>query len=136
MKAEGTFEVVSTTPTELVPPMEQIEVGLPVGVMTFVKEYAGKVEGRSATVFVAAYDMASGVGSYVAMESFEGSLAGTEGGFVYTHAATTTGGGREAEFFTIVPGSGSGALATIRGGGGMAIEDDGTHRIWFDYDLG
>jgi Protein of unknown function (DUF3224) len=135
MRAEGTFDVVTTTPAELVPPPEPIEVGLPVGVMTFVKEYAGEVAGRSATVFVAAYDMGSGVGSYVAMESFAGSLAGTDGGFAYAHAATTTGGGREDEFFTIVPSSGSGGLATIRGAGGMRIEEDGTHRIWFDYEL-
>jgi hypothetical protein len=38
--------------------------------------------------------------------------------------------------FRIVPSSGTGLLAGIRGTGGMAIDADGTHRIWFDYDLG
>ncbi|WP_324615422.1 DUF3224 domain-containing protein [Streptomyces sp. NRRL S-920] len=38
-------------------------------------------------------------------------------------------------FVVIVPGSGTGELAGITGTGGIAIDPDGTHRIWFDYDL-
>lgn len=51
------------------------------------------------------------------------------------HSATTSGSDRTAEFFTIVPSSGTGELAGIVGAGGMAIDADGTHRIWFDYQL-
>ncbi|MEU7606950.1 DUF3224 domain-containing protein [Streptomyces sp. NPDC041003] len=32
--------------------------------------------------------------------------------------------------------SGTGELAGIAGAGGMAVDADGTHRIWFDYQLG
>lgn len=135
MRAEGTFTVTSTVPAEVVPPPEPIEVGLPIGTMTFTKDYAGDVTGRSATIFTAAYDMKTGVGTYVAMEAFEGALGGTHGGFAYVHSATTQGGGRENELFAIVPSSGSGDLAGIAGGGGMAIDEDGTHRVWFDYEL-
>ncbi|WP_326699914.1 DUF3224 domain-containing protein [Streptomyces sp. NBC_01754] len=35
-----------------------------------------------------------------------------------------------------MPTSGTGAPAGISGGGGMAVDADGTHRVWFDYDLG
>ncbi|WP_317445125.1 DUF3224 domain-containing protein [Streptomyces collinus] len=35
-----------------------------------------------------------------------------------------------------MPGSGTGALTGIRGAGGLAVEADGTHRIWFDYEVG
>ncbi|MGG2465044.1 DUF3224 domain-containing protein [Streptomyces sp. RGM 3693] len=35
-----------------------------------------------------------------------------------------------------VPGSGTGELVGITGVGGIAVDPDGTHRIWFDYDLG
>ncbi len=35
----------------------------------------------------------------------------------------------------MVPASGTGALAGITGTGGLRIDDDGTHRVWLDYDL-
>ena len=49
--------------------------------------------------------------------------------------ALTREGQSGSEFFVIVPTSGKGELAGITGTGGMAIDDDGTHRIWFDYEL-
>ena len=58
------------------------------------------------------------------------------GSFNFVHSATTSGSNRTAEFFTIVPSSGTGELAGISGAGGMAVDADGTHRIWFDYQLG
>ena len=35
----------------------------------------------------------------------------------------------------IVPTSGTGAPAGISGSGGMAVDADGTHRIWLTYAL-
>ncbi len=135
MRTEGTFSVTDTIPTTLEPAPNQHEVGAPVGVLTFTKEYAGNVAGRSTTIFVAAYDQSTGVGTYVAMETFDGSLGDANGGFAFAHSATTHGADRQDELCVIVPGSGVGDLAGIHGGGGMAIDEDGTHRIWFDYDL-
>ena len=51
------------------------------------------------------------------------------------HSATTTGSDRRYELFVIVPGSGVGDLAAISGGGGMSVDEDDTHRVWFDYQL-
>ena len=134
MRASGTFKVIAFTPTELAPePI--VATGLPVGVSTMEKNYEGEVAGRSATLFTAAFDQASGVGTYVAMESFEGTVDGRTGAFNFAHSATTGGTDRSDEFFTIVPTSGTGGLAGIRGSGGMAIDADGTHRIWFEYEL-
>lgn len=113
-----------------------IATGLPVGVARIEKQFEGEVAGRSATLFTAAFDQTTGIGTYVAMESFEGSLNGAEGAFNFAHSATTSGTDRTAEFFTIVPASGTGALAGITGAGGLAIDEDGTHRMWFDYELG
>ncbi|GHG93987.1 hypothetical protein GCM10018780_16930 [Streptomyces lanatus] len=121
-------------PTEL-KPEPAVATGLPVGVATMEKQFEGDVVGRSATLFTAAYDQSTGVGTYVAMESFEGSLQGREGAFNFVHSATTSGSDRTAEFFTIVPSSGTGELAGITGGGGLAVDVDGTHRIWFEYGL-
>jgi hypothetical protein len=134
MRADGTFTVKAFVPTELVPE-PAVPTGLPVGVATIEKHFEGEVTGRSATLFTAAYDQTTGVGTYVAMESFEGSLNGRAGAFNFAHSATTSGSDRTAAFFTIVPSSGTGELTGISGGGGIAVDADGTHRVWFDYDL-
>ncbi|MEV8087532.1 DUF3224 domain-containing protein [Streptomyces nigra] len=135
MRATATFTVKAFVPTEL-KPEPAVTTGVPVGVATMEKTFEGDVVGRSATLFTAAFDQATGVGTYVAMESFEGSVQGREGAFNFVHSATTSGSDRTAEFFTIVPSSGTGDLAGITGAGGLAVDADGTHRIWFDYDLG
>lgn len=135
MRADGTFTVASFVPAELTPPPPEVTVGVPVGVATMDKRYDGGVTGRSATIFTSAFDMATGTGTYVAVESFEGNLDGAAGSFVYVHSATTTSQNRQDEHFLIVPGSGTAGLAGISGGGGMAVDADGTHRVWFDYDL-
>ncbi|MEU5595089.1 DUF3224 domain-containing protein [Streptomyces sp. NPDC020298] len=134
MRAAGTFTVSDFAPTGLTP-APAVTTGLPVGVATMEKRFEGEVSGRSATLFTAAFDQATGVGTYVAMESFEGALHGRGGAFNFVHSATTSGGDRTAEFFTIVPSSGTGELAGISGTGGIAIDTDGTHRIWLDYSL-
>lgn len=136
MHANGEFRVETFEPTSLSPSGSEIETGLPVGVAVMLKHYEGEVEGRSATVFTAAFDQARGVGTYVAMESFEGSLNGTRGAFNFVHSATTSGSDRLDEHFAIVPASGAGGLTGIAGTGGLTVDEDGTHRIWFEYELG
>ncbi|MGW4270996.1 DUF3224 domain-containing protein [Streptomyces seoulensis] len=133
MRASGTFDVTEFTPAPV--PAPPVETAVPVGVATMSKEYAGEVVGRSATLFTAAFDQSTATGTYVAMESFEGSLHGRTGCFNFAHSATTSGESRESEFFVLVPGSGTGELSGITGTGGIAIDPDGTHRVWFDYAL-
>jgi hypothetical protein len=132
MRATGTFEVANFTPAP-VPPGD-VKTAVPVGVATMTKTFAGEVSGRSTTLFTAAYDQATGVGTYVAMESFEGSIGGLEGAVNFAHSATTLGDNREAEFFVIVPGSGTGDLVGLVGTGGLSVDPDGVHRVWFDYE--
>ncbi|MCX5401650.1 DUF3224 domain-containing protein [Streptomyces sp. NBC_00102] len=134
MRASGTFKVVNFSPTSL--PSPAIDTAMPVGVATMDKQYEGEVAGRSATLFTAAFDQSTGTGTYVAMDSFEGVLHDRAGAFNFAHSATTLGEGREGEFFVVVPASGTGELAGITGTGGIAVDADGTHRIWFDYELG
>ncbi|WP_027347198.1 DUF3224 domain-containing protein [Hamadaea tsunoensis] len=134
MRADGTFQVTSFIPTSVTsePP---IETALPVGVSTMEKQYAGQITGRSATLFTAAFDQSAGVGTYLAMESFQGTVQGRTGAFNFVHSASTSGSDRSNEFFAIVAGSGTAELSGITGGGGMTVDPDGTHRIWFDYSL-
>ncbi|MFD7816148.1 DUF3224 domain-containing protein [Streptomyces sp. NPDC059785] len=135
MRATATFTVTTFVPAD-VKSEPAVPTGLPVGVATMEKRFEGEeLSGRSATLFTAAFDQSTGVGTYVAMESFEGSVQGREGAFNFVHSATTTGSDRTAEFFTIVPSSGTGELAGISGTGGITVDTDGTHRIWFDCQL-
>ncbi|MFE3026104.1 DUF3224 domain-containing protein [Nocardia tengchongensis] len=134
MRATGTFSVKSFTPTDITPD-PAVATGLPVGLSKMEKQFEGEVAGRSATLFTAAFDQAQGIGTYLAMESFEGALNGQAGAFNFVHAASTTGTDRSDGFFAIVPGSGTGALTGITGKGDIAIDADGTHHIWFEYEL-
>src|SRR6201996_7250349 len=118
MRANGTFSVKSFNPA-LISQEPAVTTALPVGVATLEKSYAGDVAGRSVTLFTSAFDQATGVGTYVAMESFEGSVGGREGAFSFVHSASTAGPDRSAEFFAIVASSGTGELAGITGDGGL-----------------
>ena len=132
MIAEGTFEVSDFTPGDTV---AAIVTALPTGHSTMRKTYSGAVDGHSLTQFSAAFDQARGVGTYVALESFEGTLDGRSGAFNFLHSASTTGSDRTDYVGRIVPESGTGELATIAGQAELRIDPDGTHVIRFDYTL-
>ena len=135
MKASSTFTVKGFTPTDVVP-SPPVTTGPPVLVATMEREFEGEIIGHSATLFNAAFDQATGVGTYMAMESFEGSLHGREGAFKFVHSAATSGNDRNNEFFLIVPCSGTRELAGITGIGRISIDSDATHRLWIEYELG
>ena len=135
MITEGTFTVTGFDEVLLPEEAQPVSTALAVGVATMGKEYAGGVAGRSTTLFTSAFDPERGVGTYVAMESFEGSLDGRTGSFNYAHAASTHGTDRYDEYLVIVPSSGTGELAGIAGRGAIAVDADGTHRVRFEYTL-
>jgi len=133
MRIYGTFKPQDFRPTAI-KPAANIQTGLPTGISTMEKLFFGAIEGRSATLFCSAFDPTSGKGAYCAMESFEGSLNGKRGNFNFIHSAATSGKDRSNEFFSIVSGSGTDELFGISGSGGMSIDPDGAHHIWFDVD--
>lgn len=133
VKTECTFTVESFEPVDWVP---EITTGLATGHAHLTKTYTGGLVGRSITQFSSSFDAERGFGTYLALESFEGTLDGKSGAFNYAHSATTDGSpDRLHEFFLIVPSSGSGELAGLSGTGKMIIDDDGTHRLEIDYTL-
>jgi Protein of unknown function (DUF3224) len=134
MRSTCTFSVTDFTPVEWSP---EVTTGLATGHAHLVKAYDGAISGRSVTQFSYAFDGETNIGTYVAMESFAGSVDGRDGTFNFAHSATTLGGPeRLHELFVIVPGSGTGELVGITGSGALVIDEDGTHRIDLDYDLG
>ena len=134
MEARATFSSKNFKPTDLTPTPE-ITTGLPVSISSMEKSYTGAIDGISSTAFTAAFDQASRRGSYIAMESFKGTVNGVEGSFNFIHSASTTGIDRADEFFCIVGGSGTDGLKGISGSGGITIDIDATHHIWLNYHL-
>jgi Protein of unknown function (DUF3224) len=135
MRATGTFTVTAFNPTS-VAPQTDIKTALAVGVAVIDKAFSGEIAGRSSTIFTSAFDQAKGIGTYVALESFEGTVDGREGTFNFVHSASTSGSDRTAEHFAIVPSSGTGQLDGISGSGSLEIDADGTHRVWLEYEAG
>ena len=133
MLSTSTFTTSDFDVTDYVP---DVTTALPTGHLRMRKTYAGDVAGRSVTQFTSAFDQDSGVGTYVAMESFEGTVAGRRGTFNFVHAASTTGTDRANEYSLIVPGSGTDELTGIEGTVRLHIDEDGTHRMDFDHNLG
>jgi hypothetical protein len=135
VRAIAPFTVSSFVPAQITPPPADVETGRPVGLAIITKQFDGQITGTSVTLFTAAFDQAAGAGTYVAMESFEGTINGLTGTMNFAHSATTTtGDDRLAEFFTIVPGSGTGELEGITGSGGLRAEGS-EHELWFDYEM-
>ena len=133
MLSTATFTTSDVDVTDYVP---DVTTALPTGHLRMRKTYAGDVEGRSVTQFTSAFDQTSGVGTYVALESFEGTVAGRHGAFNFVHAASTSGADRANEYGLIVPGSGTEELAGIEGTVRLHVDADGTHRMDFDHNLG
>ena len=134
-RAEGQFSVAGFVPADVKPAVE-IATAMDTGVALMEKQFSGQVEGRSVTWFTGARNAESGAGSYVAFEAFEGSLNGVAGTFNFLHSASTHGDDAYGGFFAIVDASGTAGLAGITGSGGLVVDADGTHRIFFTYDLG
>lgn len=135
LSAEGTFTVTSFDAVDWTP---EIACGVPVGHARMVKEFEGDVAGRAVTQFSYAFDQDTNTGTYVALESFDGSVLGRRGACAFVHSATAIEGDettRHDEFFQIVPGSGTGDLTGITGSGAIAVDPDGTHRIRLDHRL-
>jgi hypothetical protein len=135
MQTTATFTVETFEPVDLTLPTTA--TGTPVGLARMVKQFRGGLEGRAETLFTSAFDQGKGVGTYVAMESFVGTLDGREGTLNIAHTATTDGGPeRLHEVVVIVPGSGTGELTGVGGTGRMRIDEDGTHWLELEYEIG
>ena len=82
---------------------------------------------------LSAFGTVKGSAGYVAIETFTGSLDGKAGTFVLQHSGSMRGGTPTLQV-TVVPDSGTGALAGISGT--MTIDPTGgEHRYTFDYVL-
>jgi hypothetical protein len=127
-RVEGAFDVA------LAPqPADERELGAAIGRMTLDKRFHGALEARSEGQMLAFRSGVEGSAGYVAMERVEGSLDGRVGGFVLQHSGTMERGAKHLDLH-VVPDSGSGQLAGLRGR--MEIEiTGGAHFYRFEYTL-
>ncbi|THG32869.1 DUF3224 domain-containing protein [Naasia lichenicola] len=134
MIATGNFTTSNFIPAP-VEPAAPIETGLPVGVATMIKTFTGEIDGRASTIFVSAFDPSTGVGTYMALESFEGSIGGKTGACNLLHVASTGGDDAYNQLFIIVPASGTGELAGITGTGALSVGEDDAYTVTLDYSI-
>lgn len=131
VETSGTFTVAEFVPQ---PHEELLSAGVPVGIARMRKLFNGAIEGESQTLFCSAFDPASETGTYVALDTFRGTVDGRYGGLVLAHSATTIAGGEMREaMMVIVPGSGTDALTGMSGTGAIVIDPDGTHHLRLNY---
>jgi hypothetical protein len=101
------------------------------------KTFRGGLEGESVAELLMCQadpsDLAAGAG-YVASERFEGRVDGRAGSFVMQHGGLS-GEGTPRTFGHIVPGSGTGDLAGLRGAVEIAVDADGNHQLILDCEL-
>jgi len=127
-QASGTFEV-RLQPQQL----SEGEQAAGIGRMSIDKEFAGELEGTSVGVMVAAMTAVEGSAGYVALERVTGRLQGRSGTFVLQHNGLADRGAQQLTI-SVVPDSGGGELAGLRGQ--MAIQvEEGEHRYTLEYTL-
>jgi hypothetical protein len=127
-QAKGTFEVKVT------PQPVQVDVGDPtVGRMAIAKQFTGDIQGYSKGQMLAVGTPIDGSAGYVAMERVTASVHGREGSFALQHTGTINRGNPELSI-TIVPDSGTDALAGIAGDLSIVVEN-GVHSYVLAYTL-
>ena len=124
---QGPFDVKRTA-------METIDAGgeASFGRFRFEKSFHGELDANSVVEMLSAGDPSTGSAGYVAVEHVVGTLAGREGTFMLQHNGVMDGGVGSLDL-TVVPGTGSGELAGLRGRMKIDIAEGGAHFYTFDY---
>lgn len=102
--------------------------------VTLDRTYSGALIGKSRAELLVC-QTAEGVFGYVGLDHFEGTLDGRAGSFVYQHGEMHDQGTRRP-FGFIVTGSGTGALAGLKGDVLISVSPDGSHQVKLQYTLG
>jgi hypothetical protein len=130
MHARGRFEV-KIQPQQPDNPQAQA-AGL--GRLSLDKQFHGALDARSQGEMLSSGDQATGSGAYVAIEKIDGALDGRRGSFVLVHRAVMDKGTPGNWSVDVVPDSGTGALAGLRGSMTITITG-GEHFYEFEYTL-
>lgn len=89
-----------------------------------VVTYRGDIEGEGQVEYLMVY-RPDGSATFLGLERIDGGLAGYPGSFVLQHSGSFESGTAKSTF-SVVPGSGTGKLASLRGYGEYAATDRDT----------
>lgn len=102
--------------------------------MTIDKAFEGDLEGRSYGEMLSSMGLPEGNAGYVAIERFKGSLHAKNGSFSLMHYGRMENGS-DSLVLEVVPGTGTGDLAGIKGSMLIIIDSLGRHSYIFEYDI-
>jgi hypothetical protein len=100
---------------------------------SITKTFAGDVSGAGVLEYLMCYN-ADGTAGFVGYERITGNVFGRAGSFVLKHEGTFDGSQAHSTY-TVVPNSGTGALAGIQGGGKSSVGQEDEHPMTLDLDL-
>ena len=95
------------------------------------QSYAGAIEGTSSIEYLMAYTI-QGTASFVGLERVSGTVAGQTGTFVIQHVGSFAEG-KARSSWSIVPGSGTEGLASLRGEGSYVAGHGEPAQVSFTY---
>lgn len=134
MRATCTFDVVGWDETLYDEPAD----GPRLARAMVKKVFRGDLEGKSTAELLMCQadpdDFSAGAG-YLASERVVGRLAGRDGSFVLQHGGLGGAGTPQHTFGHVVPGSGTGELAGLRGDVEISRTPEGVHTLTLDYAL-
>jgi hypothetical protein len=125
--ATGKITVRTYEPT----PYDQLPEGPVLSRIHVEEEFSGDIEGIGVVEFLQA-QVAQDAASFVGLERLSGRLGGRSGTFVLEDHGTLRGTTVSGDWF-VVPGSGTGELAGLRGEGGFTAELGHGADISLDY---
>lgn len=130
MEAKCTFDVTEWKPS----PGDAPEEGPALTRVAIRKKFQGELDGESVGegLFCGLSDPEAGAG-YVVSERVTGALAGRSGTFVLQHGGVMGPGMAPRSFGNVVPGSGTGELAGLRGEMEISRTEDGVHVLALCY---
>lgn len=128
MNVTGTFEVKMTRE----PPYDVVD-GVALGRAQIEKRFEGALDAVGSVNMLSAGTAVQGSAAYSAIERVTGELLGKRGSFVLQHTGVMNRGESRLSI-SVVPDSGTGELAGIRGRMGIRIEG-GKHFYDFDFEL-
>ena len=100
---------------------------------TVTKTFSGDIEGESQVEYLMMY-RSDGSASFVGLERVVGRLNGKSGSFVLQRIGTFEAG-QAKESYSIVSGSGTGELRTLRGEGTSSVGHGSEHPFTLTYEL-
>jgi Protein of unknown function (DUF3224) len=125
--ATGRIEVKTWEPQ----PYDQVDDGPDLAEIHVTETFSGDIKGEGSVRFLQAV-REDGTASFVGIERVIGSIAERRGSFLLQDAGTLEGNLVKGDWF-VIPGSGTGELAGLRGEGGFEAELGQHASITLDY---